>query len=271
MPTTLLLGKDHELRDLKSRLKARNRTALMWAVPILVALPLGVFCGIQHDASHTDSGRAFFAVMSIFLLGVGVSSSTAAGYALGLKSRDLSAMLRSESVAAVPILAEYHAYFSAQIYSHSPYLSFRDRRPTLPTIRAQVLHLLRSDWEASQMEFSASSLIALIKMMEVIEETDDLSLILKVIAQVGTPASFSHLDIAAKKIYGKALKDDNQAKHSFLLQVAECKTAIRIRQSKLQEAQSLLRGSAAPDILLRPAYPQADRGEKEHLLRAGTE
>jgi len=62
IPTTLLLGKDQELKDLKARLKAHKAMVLKLIAPISFAIPLSAYCGNLSGASQTNSGPALYAV-----------------------------------------------------------------------------------------------------------------------------------------------------------------------------------------------------------------
>jgi len=246
--------------DLEAHLRWRRRTEGKLMIAMCVAFVLGLVCGLPTVVSWPFFGKDLLSWLAIFLAVIAFVLCGIAVHISPLSIQDVSALLKSDDVTSVPVLAEYHEYFSIR-----PGLEGLEK---MRILRTHIVELLRSKNEVPKLEFSGSRLVSLIRMIAYVEDQEDRLLLLKVIAKVGTPSNVGEIDLVVRKVCTWELRHDRPAKHTLMLKAAECMAAMRTGNHTLEESQSLLRPADASNNLLTPSSAPRPNGDVDNLLHA---
>jgi len=263
VPTTSVpthKSKSSQIDSMKAHLTWRRRTVWKPLVAMGVSLLLGVVLTLPQIFKWAFSASDLLSRIGVFCFCLGFVFFCAFVHIWSLDTQDLSALLESDSITAIPVMAEYFNYFTG--------VPQPKQKAKAHALREHIVALLRSQGETPQIEFAGSKIYWLIQVLEVAQDQGDRRLLLNAVAQSGTSACFGSLDEMVRKVCTWELKDDERAKHALRAMVIECKNTIRGRSAGVKEAQSLLRASEASDGLLHPSSPPRPQDNGENLLRA---
>jgi hypothetical protein len=248
------------IRDMEAHLKWRRRTEGRCLVAMSVAFGLVLVFGFPTVGSKPFSGKDLLVDFALFVAVLGFVFGGIAIHVSPLFMEDVRCLLESDEITAVPILAEYHDYFSVR--------PGRDGRKNMDVLRTRVIELLRSRSEAPKLEFLGSRLVSIIRMIAYVDNQEDRFLLFSVIAKSGVPADFGEIDLVVRNVCRWELRNDEPAKVRLKRMAIDCKAAIRAGYHTVQETQSLLRPTHASDGLLSPSSQPKPVGTIDSLLHS---
>jgi len=268
MYATRGLSRKSIIRDFEKYLLWRRRTFWKPFIAFFASFLAGGLFIMPKSLGWAVPGADSLAWVGFCFFCLGVVFGGIGMYIELLDTRDLNVLLETDSVLAIPAIAEYYHSFGSRGRGTKGCI-------TAPALRERIVELLRAQSETPSIPFSRFGICCLIHVVtdlnEVAGDQRDRRLLLNVVAQAGSPACLRQLDYMVWKVCREELKKDEQAKHNLRRMVLECKNTIRDRSSGVKEAQSLLRASDLSHGLLRPTSPSRTQDKGENLLRASVQ
>jgi hypothetical protein len=148
MPITRMCPKKSELPDLEERLKWRRRTSKKLFPAFYVSLGLGTILLLPQLTQRTIPASDLMLKWGVFFCSLGGLLIVAHMRVWTLDTRDLSALLESDAITTVPILAEYHCSLSLDTHSA--------QTEKMRLLRTRVVDLLRAQSEIPRDERALS-------------------------------------------------------------------------------------------------------------------
>ncbi len=261
MTTKAVRYEEAIIRRMESRLLWRDRNLGKLLMALLSSLAAVTGCVLPAVMNMSLFFPNFLPVAAGIFGGCAFVLTIVISRGMKLDTRDLDTLLATNSVAAVPILVAYSDSFANS--------SHRELKEKETLFRERALQILRAQKDLSPLAITGPRLPSLIRMTAYDLDTEDRRLLLKVVAELGTPACFAELDQTLWKICVWELRKDALAQQQLRRMVADCKATILTRHHAMRPSRTLLRPSSASFGLLLPTSPSRPKaGDEDQLLRA---